>query len=149
MGREILLGERQRSVLGPLLFNIYVNNLFFVTDKTSVCNYADDTTLFACDSDLHYLKSRLEHDSVLAIEWFECNYMKLNQDKCHLLILGHKYESGSYKVWESNHQKLLGLNIGCNLKFNHYTLKECKAGKKISALTRIRKFLSLRCRKFQ
>ena len=149
MGREILLGERQRSVLGPLLFNIYVNNLFFVTDKTSVCNYADDTTLFACDSDLHYLKSRLEHDSVLAIEWFECNYMKLNQDKCHLLILGHKYESGSYKVWESNHQKLLGLNIGCNLKFNHYTLKQCKAGNKISALTRIRKFLSLRCRKFQ
>ena len=107
MGREILLGERQRSVLGPLLFNIYVNDLFFVTDKTSVCNYADDTTLFACDSDLHYLKSRLEHDSVLAIEWFECNYMKLNQDKCHLLILGHKYESSSYKLLEALKQRTL------------------------------------------
>ena len=42
-----------------------------------------------------YLISRLEHDSVLAIEWFECNDMKLNQDKCHLLISEHKYES----VW--------------------------------------------------
>ena len=43
------------------------------------------TQHYECDSDLHYLISRLEHDSVLAIEWFECNYMKLNQDKCHLL----------------------------------------------------------------
>ena len=77
----------QRSVLGPLLFNIYVNDLFFVTEKTNVCNYADDTTFFAGDSDLHYLISRLEHGSVLAIKWFERNYMKLNQDKCHLLIL--------------------------------------------------------------
>ena len=44
-------------------------------------------------SDLRNLISSLDHDFVLAIEWFERNYMKLNQDKCHLLISGHKYES--------------------------------------------------------
>ena len=107
---EILLGVLQRAVLGPLLFNIYINDLFFLTEKINVCNNTDDTTFYACDSDLHYLISRLEHDSVLAIEWFACNYMKLNQDKCHLLISGHKYESvwaniGSCKIWESNDQK--------------------------------------------
>ena len=147
---EILLGVLQGPVLGPLLFNIYINDVLFLTENTNVCNYADDTTFYACDSDLHYLISRLEHDSVLAIEWFECNYMKLNQDKCHLLISGHKYESvwaniGSCKIWESNDQKLLGVNIDRNLKFNHYILKQCKkAGRKLSALTRICKFTSLR-----
>ena len=104
---EILLGVPQGSALGPLLFNIYINDLFFLTEKTNVCNYADDTTFYACDSDLHYLISRLEHDSVLATEWFECNYMKLNQDKCHLLILRHNYESvwaniGYCKISESS-----------------------------------------------
>ena len=69
--------------------------------------------LCACDSDLHYLISKLEHDSALAtIDWFECNYVKLNQDKCHLLISRHKFESvwaniGPCKTWESNDQKLL------------------------------------------
>ena len=37
-----------------------------------VCHYADDTAFYACNSDLHNLISRLERDSVLAIEWFEC-----------------------------------------------------------------------------
>ena len=79
--------------------------------------------------------------------------MKLNQDKCHLLISGHKYESvrvniGSYKIWKSNDQKHLGVNIDRNLKFNHYILKQCKkAGTKLSALTRICKFMSLRRRR--
>ena len=50
--------------------------------------------------------------------------MKLYQDKCHLLILGHKCESvwvsvGSCKNWESNDQKLLEINIDRNLKFRH------------------------------
>ena len=45
---------------------------------TKVCNYADDTTFHACDSDLESLIQRLEHDSMLAIEWFESNYMKLS-----------------------------------------------------------------------
>ena len=86
---------------------------------------------------------RLEHDFGLAIERFECNYMKLNQDKCRLPISGHKYESVwanivSCKIWESHNQKLLGVNIDRNLKFSHWVLKQCKkARRELSALSRI------------
>ena len=46
-----------------------------------MCNYADDTTFHACDYDLKDLITRLKHDSLLAIEWFQANYMKLNEEK--------------------------------------------------------------------
>ena len=55
---------------------------------------------------------------------------------------------GSCKISESYDQKLLGVNIDCNLKFSHYILKQCKkAGGKLSALTRICKFMSLERRR--
>ena len=69
-----------------LIFNIYINDLFFLTECTDVCNFADDTNFFACNRDLKHLMERLEHDTKLAIEWFENNYIKLNEDKCHLLV---------------------------------------------------------------
>ena len=59
--------------------------------STDICNFAVDTAIFACDKDLKTL-SCLEHDH-LAFEWFESNCMKLNQDKCHLLVSGYKHEN--------------------------------------------------------
>ena len=64
---ELILGVPQGSILGPLLFNIYINDLFFIIDEVNVCNFADDTTLYACDQELDNLLNRLEHDSLLAI----------------------------------------------------------------------------------
>ena len=60
---------------------------------TDVCNYADDTTFHACDLDLESIITKLEDDATLAIEWFESNYMMLNQDKCYFLFSGYKFET--------------------------------------------------------
>ena len=84
---ELLQGVPQGSVLRTILFNIYLHDLFYLTEMTQVCNFADDTTFYVCDKDLNILINRLQHDTSLAVEWFENNFMKLNQDKCHLLVL--------------------------------------------------------------
>ena len=115
---------------------------------TDVCNFADDTTFFACDSNLKDLMQRLEHDTKLAIEWFESNYVKLNEDKCHLLVTGHRHETlwaniGDTPIWESKNEKLLGVVIDRNLNFDGYVFTLCKkAGRKLLALSRISNYMS-------
>ena len=70
---DILMGVPQSSVLGPLLFNIYLDELFWINEFTDVGNLADDTTLYSSDIELKTVIRNLEHDSLLAIEWFESN----------------------------------------------------------------------------
>ena len=81
------------------------------------------TLLFTCDSNLDDLIRRLGHDSIVAIEWFEGNYMKLNQNKCHFLLSGHKHDVmfakiGHSQIWENFMQKFLGIIIDRNLKLD-------------------------------
>ena len=66
--------------------------MLFLSEFTGLCNFADGTIFYACDMDLNSLIKKLEHDNFLTIEWFVENNMKLNQDKCHLLVSGYKNE---------------------------------------------------------
>ena len=65
-----------------------------------------------------------------AIRWFENNYMKLNTDKCNLIVSGYKHEQiwtniGKDLIQESNDVKLLGITIHRDLKFDKHALKLC------------------------
>ena len=97
--------------------------------------------------------SRLEHDSHLVIEWFESKYMKLNQDKCHLLVSGYKHENitaqiGEVKIWESSKQNSLGVVIDTDLSFNKYVSSLCKKdGKELSVLSRLSNLMSFQQRR--
>ena len=66
-----------------------------------------------------------EHGALLVIEYFENNNMKLNGDKCHLLVSGHKFDTfwvkmTDKKVWETAKQKLLTMAVGGNLNYDNY-----------------------------
>ena len=52
-----------------------------------VCNYADDTTIYTCGPNVENVVAQLENDALVISEWFPNNRMKLNEDKCHLMIL--------------------------------------------------------------
>ena len=114
-----------------------------------VCKFADDSTFYVCDKDLNTLINRLEHDPELAVEWFENNFMRLNQDKCHLLVFGQKHETvwvkiGETKIWESNKEKLLGVVIDINLNFDEYVFDlSKKAGRKLTVLARLSNYMKI------
>ena len=97
--------------------------------------------------------TKLEHDSLLAIIWFENNHMKLNEEKCHLIVSGQKYEHiwakiGNSIIWEERIIKLLGINIDFKLTFHQHVSIICdKAGRKLTALTRLMKILSFQQRR--
>ena len=75
--------------------------------------------------------------------------MKLNEEKCHFIISGHKYEHSWVKInenmiWESSNVKLLGVNIDSNLTFNDHVSSICaKTGRKLTALRRLVTLLNL------
>ena len=104
------IGVPQGSALGPLLFNIFINDIFYLVNDTEVCNYADDTTLYVGDKNLRTVLAKLEKDTLLLSEWFSDNFMKLNEEKSHLLLFGTKSDGmalsiGASQISESESEK--------------------------------------------
>ena len=146
--KDLTRGVPQGSVLGPLLFNIYINDLLLFIQNSDICNYADDTTIYSCDKSLDNITHKLENDCNVALKWFADNFMKLNADKCHLLVLGQRCDDsvtvkiGNTDVVNSSEEKLLGVHIDSKLSFDQHVSKLCqKASNKLYALARISPYM--------
>ena len=74
-------------ILGPLLFNINTLDMFFEQKDVNFAAYADDNTPYFFDKNLEVLLSKLQICALKLLEWFSNNYMEMNSDKCHLILV--------------------------------------------------------------
>ena len=75
---RVILGFPQRSILGPILFNAFINDLLIFIKETHICNFADDTTQYACEKELDTISFKLEIEINKAIQLLKDNEMVAN-----------------------------------------------------------------------
>ena len=141
-----MYGVPQGSILGPLLFNIFLNGIFFFVKDSKITNYADDNTPYAAEDSVEKLLETLEMETNILLEWFKVNEMKSNTDKCHLIIVNNQdndIKIGNDIITSKISVKLLGVTIDNKLYFNEHVDNICKkSNNKLHALARIAKYLS-------
>ena len=71
----------QGSILGPLFFNLFINDLCLFIERTNICNFADDDTIYSCNINLQTILKDLKHDMQNILKWFKVNSMKPNSKK--------------------------------------------------------------------
>ena len=136
--------------MGPIRFNIFINDIFVVVEKSEIWNFADDNTLHSHGSNLPLILSNLEHDMRNLLYWFKINSLKANPGKFQFMILGKnkrlKYclKIRSITIKESDEVELLGITIDKALNFKKHIENLCRTAQyKLHALRRIRKYLTL------
>ena len=148
---EVILGVPQGSILGPLLFNIFLADVFLILKDMDIANFADDNTPFTSANNTDDLIDSLEKASSSLFKWFKDNLFKGNPDKCHLLVSTNektKINIGEFSIENSDCEKLLGVKIDNKLTFDYHVSDMCKkANRKINALARIAPFININKRR--
>ncbi len=142
-------GVPQGSILGPILFNIFINDIFLFIENCDLTNYADYNTLSSSSNTIDALVQILQTDVKSSINWFKNNYMQANADKFQVMFLKPlrskqnlpKYFAlDNIEIEVKNKVNLLGITIDDKLNFDEHISTMCKnAGRQLNVLFRFHK----------
>ena len=116
--------------MGLLVFNIFITGMFYLVGEAEICNYADETTIFACDTRIELVIDKLKKHSCEIASWLSSNVMKLNEEKCCVILYGDKSNDCSVNVGqalirESTEEKLFEVTLDKRLSFLKPILSSC------------------------
>ena len=149
--KPISHGVPQGSILGPLLFLIYVNDLPSIFKHSKCLLYADDTTVFYDHPDLEVLCNHLSLDMELICDWFTANKLVVNEDKTKFLVFTNinipidtSIVINNVQIPVTNFHNFLGVIIDKTLSFTyHIDLVSNKISKTIGILYKIKDFVPI------
>lgn len=137
---DIKFGVPQGSVLGPILFLIYVNDLPNSTPSANFTLFADDTSLTHSHSDFNMLLTEAQISLLSAQNWFTNNKLVLNKDKTETMVFSLRQHS---ELDNSHSVKFLGVLLDNKLTWEEHTVSVCKnISRKIFLLRNLRNCLS-------